>query len=129
MVHMAAHNNWVCGHVIRMLGIFTNSNHATSSKWAYICHTTMCRNLINVIYNPGHVTLWCMEVGPVANAREGSTQEHDQARVVLSYYQLQYTILLSHIYRVILPICTCKLQPMIAWQIAFSSTRCRNKLN
>ncbi len=26
------------------------------------------------------MTLWCVEVGPVANAREGSTQEHDIAR-------------------------------------------------
>ncbi len=61
-----------------------HSNHMTSSKLAdtLICHTTMCRNPINfIIYNPGHVTLWCVEVVLVANAREGSTQEHDWARV------------------------------------------------
>ncbi len=38
------------------------------------------------IYNPGHMTLWCLEVGPVANAREGSMQEHDRARVNSKYY-------------------------------------------
>ncbi len=27
------------------------------------------------------MTLWCVEVGPVANAREGSMQEHDWARL------------------------------------------------
>ncbi len=32
-------------------------------------------------YNPRIVTLWCVEVGPVANASESSTQEHDRARV------------------------------------------------
>ncbi len=41
----------------------------------------MRRNSIDFLYNPGHVTLWCLEVVPVANAREGSTQEHDWARV------------------------------------------------
>ncbi len=41
----------------------------------------MRRNLINFLYNPGHVTLWSVEVGPVANAREGSMQEHDWASV------------------------------------------------
>ncbi len=55
------------------------SNHMTSSKRedSLICHTTMRRNLINFLYNSGHVTLWCVEVGPLANARESSTQEHD----------------------------------------------------
>ncbi len=55
----------------------------TSSKWAHtlICHTTMRRNPNNFPYNPGHVTLWCVEVGLVANAREGSKQEHDWSRV------------------------------------------------
>ncbi len=58
-------------------------SHVASSKRAdtLICHTTMRRNPINFLYNSGHVTLWCVEVGPVANAREGSTQEHDQASV------------------------------------------------
>ncbi len=41
----------------------------------------MRRDPINFLYNTGHTTLWCMEVGPVANAREGSMQEHDWARV------------------------------------------------
>ncbi len=63
-----------------------HSNHMTSSKRAdiLICHTTMRRNPINFLYNPGYVTLWDVEVGPVANAREGSTQEHDWARVMNS---------------------------------------------
>ncbi len=77
----------------------SHSNHVPSSKWVgtLICHTTMRRNPINIIYNSGHVTLWCVEVGPVANAREGSTQEHDRARVILSisirYYKMyQFTL-------------------------------------
>ncbi len=45
-------------------------------------HTTMHRNSINILYNPSHVTLWCLEVVPVANAREDSTQEHDCTRDV-----------------------------------------------
>ncbi len=55
----------------------------TFSKWAepHIYHTTMGRNPINGLYNPGHMILWCLEVGLVANAREGSTQEHDWARM------------------------------------------------
>ncbi len=44
----------------------------------------MRRNPINLRYNPGHVSLWCVEVGPVANAREYSMQEHDWARVCLT---------------------------------------------
>ncbi len=31
-----------------------------------IFHAAMCRNPINCLYNPGHVTLSCVEVGPVA---------------------------------------------------------------
>ncbi len=34
-----------------------------------ICHTTMRKNAINFLYNPGHVTLWCLEVVPVVYAR------------------------------------------------------------
>ncbi len=41
----------------------------------------MRRNPINFLYSLGHMILWCVEVDPVANAREGSTQEHDWARV------------------------------------------------
>ncbi len=49
----------------------------TSSKRVYtlICHTTIGttirRNNINFLCNPGHVTLWCMEVVPVVYARVG----------------------------------------------------------
>ncbi len=62
-----------------------HSNNVTSSKRAdtFICHTTtMRKNPINFLYNLGHVALWYVEVGPVANAMEGSTQELDQARVL-----------------------------------------------
>ncbi len=60
-----------------------HSNHVTSSKQpdTLICHTTMRRNPINFLYNPGHMILWCVDVGPVANAREGSMQEHYWAKV------------------------------------------------
>ncbi len=69
--------------IIFMNDLPSHSNHMTSSKRAdtLICHTTMRRNPINFLYNPDHVTLWCMEVGPLANAREGSMQKHDWARV------------------------------------------------
>ncbi len=71
--------------------IETHSNqsiHVTSIKGAdtLISHVTMGYNPINFIYilfYPGHVTLWSMEVGPLANAREASMQEHDWARVIL----------------------------------------------
>ncbi len=48
-----------------------HSNHMTSSKWAdtLICHTTMRRNAINFLHNPGHMTLWCLEVVLVVYAR------------------------------------------------------------
>ncbi len=61
-----------------------HTNHVTSSKWAdtLICHTTMCRNPVSFLYNPGDMTLWCVEVSPVANAKECSMQEHDWARVM-----------------------------------------------
>ncbi len=61
----------------------TLSNHVTSSKQVdtIICHTTMHWNTNNVLYNRGHVILYCVEVSQVANAREGSMQEHDSARV------------------------------------------------
>ncbi len=64
--------------------LVTHSNHVTSSKWAdnLDCHTTMLRNPIYFLYNLDHVTLWCVDVGPVANVREGSTREHDRARVI-----------------------------------------------
>ncbi len=37
----------------------------------------MRRNHIIFLYNPGHLTFRCVEVGPVANAKDGSTQEND----------------------------------------------------
>ncbi len=35
------------------------SNHVPSCKQenTLICHTTMCKNLIHLLYNPGHVIL------------------------------------------------------------------------
>ncbi len=40
-----------------------HSNHMTSSKRVntLIGHTTLLRNYINILYNPGHVTLSCLE--------------------------------------------------------------------
>ncbi len=46
----------------------------------------MCKNPNNFLYNPGHMILWCEEVGPVANAKEGSIQEHYWARVGTGKY-------------------------------------------
>ncbi len=45
----------------------THSNHVTALKRVntFICHTTMCRDVINFLYNPSHVTLWYLEVVPV----------------------------------------------------------------
>ncbi len=53
-------------------GLLTHSNHVTSSKQVdtLICHTTICRNAINVLYIPGHVTLWCLEVVPMVYASD-----------------------------------------------------------
>ncbi len=34
----------------------TLQSHDLVSEWTLICHTTMCRNAINVLYNPDHVT-------------------------------------------------------------------------
>ncbi len=61
--------------LLRWGELFAQSDHMTFSKGAdtLICHTTMHRNSINFLYNPGHIALWCLEVVPVANAREGST--------------------------------------------------------
>ncbi len=87
-------------------GHLAHSNHVTSSKQGdtLICHTTMRRNPINFhttmrrnpinfLYSQGHVTFWCVEVGPVANAtREGSTQEVDQAGVQLADQGLGYSV-------------------------------------
>ncbi len=54
-------------------GQFAHSNHMTSSKPmdTLICQATMRRNVINFLYNPGHVTLWCLEVVPVVYAWMG----------------------------------------------------------
>ncbi len=71
----------VCASLSRK-GLIAHSNNVTSSKRGdtLTCHTTMCRNPINCLYNSAHVTIWCVEVGP--NAREGSKQEHNWAGVV-----------------------------------------------
>ncbi len=63
-----------------------DSNQVSSSKRAdkLIYHTTMCRNSINFLYNPGDVTFWCVEVGLVANTKKGSTQEHGRPTVLVS---------------------------------------------
>ncbi len=73
--------NWL--HNVPLGQYDTHSNHVTSSKRAdtLICFATICRNYINFLYNQGHVSLWCLEVVPVANVREGSMQEQDWARV------------------------------------------------
>ncbi len=55
----------------------------------------MCRNPINFLYNPGRVILWFVEVGPVANAREGSMQEDDRAKVE-PYRPLTHDFLPAH---------------------------------
>ncbi len=49
----------------------THSNHVISNMCMdnLICNTTMCRNAINFLYNPGHTTLWCLKVVPVFYAR------------------------------------------------------------
>ncbi len=46
----------------------------------------MSRNPSNFLYNLGHVTLSCEEIDLVANAREGSMQEHNWARVYIYLY-------------------------------------------
>ncbi len=48
-----------------------HSGHVTSNNGVdtLICHTTLCRNYINFLYNPSHVTLGCVEVGPMVYAR------------------------------------------------------------
>ncbi len=38
-----------------------------------MCHTTMRSNSIYFLYNPGHVTLGCLEVVPVVYARVALT--------------------------------------------------------
>ncbi len=74
-------------------GSIPHSNHVISSKQAdtLIYHITMRRNSISFLYNLDHMTLWCVEVGPVANAREGSMQEHDWARVHVSKAECIHT--------------------------------------
>ncbi len=52
-------------------------NHLTSSN-----ATPQCIGiLLTFFYNPGQVTLWCIEVGQVVNARDGSTEAHNFSRV------------------------------------------------
>ncbi len=56
---------------ITMSYVISHSNHVTSSKQVdtLIFHTTMCRNFINFLYFPGHVTLWSLKVVQVVYAR------------------------------------------------------------
>ncbi len=53
-----------------MCRLEAHSIHVTSINWAdtFICHTTVHRNVINVLYIPGHVMLWCVKVVPVVYA-------------------------------------------------------------
>ncbi len=73
------HNRWYVFFVRRLyqswdgvhaLRVLPHSNHVTSSKRAgtLICHTTMSRDPIHFLYNPGHVTFWCLQVVPVVYA-------------------------------------------------------------
>ncbi len=50
---------------------YAHSNHVTSNKQVdtLICYSTMHRNAINFLYNPGHMTFWCLEVVQVVYAR------------------------------------------------------------
>ncbi len=50
-----------------------HSNHVSplASNWAHICHTTIHRNAINFISNPGHMTFLCFEVVLAVYARPG----------------------------------------------------------
>ncbi len=45
----------------------------------------MRRNPINFLYNSGHVTLWCVEVGQVANV----------VAVVVAYMMVMVTVLVT----------------------------------
>ncbi len=87
MLAIYLHGLFLANHYVLLIlpNIATShSNHVTSSKHAdtLICHTTMCKNPIHFLYNSGHVTFWHVEEGLVANARQGSMQEHDRARVM-----------------------------------------------
>ncbi len=64
----AAICEWLCLYLIGACGVHgcilltdtdQYTNHVTFSKRVdtLICHTTMRRNSINFLYNPGHVTL------------------------------------------------------------------------
>ncbi len=66
-----------------------HSNHVNSSKWVdtLICHTTMHRNAINFLYNPCHITLWCLEVVPLVYARVDLTY----ILVSLAHHEEHYT--------------------------------------
>ncbi len=48
-------------------------------------HTTMHRNSINFLYNPGHVTLLCLEVVPVLYARVGGNVQSSETNYGLGY--------------------------------------------
>ncbi len=57
----------------KLINLCVQLTHSKSSDLkrvnTLICHTTMHRNSINVLYNPVHVNLCCLEVVPVVYAR------------------------------------------------------------
>ncbi len=53
----------------------------------------MRRNPSNFLYNLGHVTLWCVEVGPVENARVQCKNTTELGYILLCGYVNLYPIL------------------------------------
>ncbi len=39
-----------------------------ASEWTLICHTSIRRNSIKFLYDPGHVTFWYLEIVPAVHA-------------------------------------------------------------
>ncbi len=66
-------NMFVCStYFCRSRGITTIQGHSFICYMLFpslICHFTMCWNLINFLYNQGHVIIWCLEVVPVVYIR------------------------------------------------------------
>ncbi len=71
------------------LSFDADSNHMTPSKRVdtLICHTTMRRHSINFLYNPGHMTIWCLEVVLVVYAGVS----FDAAFLTLKYYHYNHS--------------------------------------
>ncbi len=51
------------------MGITFSSEWGSRGWHSHISHITMGRNAINFLYNPSHMTLWCLEVVLVVYAR------------------------------------------------------------